>query len=175
MSGTDTARVIYQASHQRLVVQLYGITGDLQEAQDVVQEAFVRALSRRGRLAAMDNPEAWLRTVAVNIARSRWRRRQVMEGLLVRHAASEPTPVPGMTEGHVALVTALRELPRTQREVVVLHYLADLQVSEIATGLGVAPGTVKSRLHRARSRLAELLDPSEAAGASRLAKEENHV
>lgn len=170
MSGTDTARVIYQASHQRLVVQLYGITGDLQEAQDVVQEAFVRGLSRDGRLAAMDNPEAWLRTVAVNIARSRWRRRQVMEGFLLRRAVDQPVPVPGMSEDHVALVTALRELPIAQREAVVLHYLADQPVDEIATALGVAPGTVKSRLHRARIRLAELLDDSAAA-----AKEENHV
>lgn len=170
MSGTDTARAVYEASHQRLVVQLYGITGDLQEAQDAVQEAFVRALSRSGRFAAMDNPEAWLRTVAINIARSRWRRRQVMEGLLLRRAVAEPVPVPGMTEDQVALVTALRHLPRVQREAVVLHYLADLPVEEIATGLGVAAGTVKSRLHRARARLAVLLDESHVA-----AKEENHV
>lgn len=170
MGGMDTARAVYQASYQRLVVQLYGITGDLQEAQDVVQEAFVRALSRNGRLAAMDNPESWLRTVAVNEARSRWRRRQVLDRLLLGRAVSQPVPVPGMSEDHVALVTALRELPRAQREAVVLHYLADLPVEEIATGLGVAAGTVKSRLHRARARLAVLLDESHVA-----AKEENHV
>jgi RNA polymerase sigma-70 factor (sigma-E family) len=178
MSGSDAARAIYQASHQRLVVQLYGITGDLHEAQDAVQEAFVRALSRGGRLAAMDNPEAWLRTVAVNIARSRWRRQQAMEGFLLRRVIDEPVPVRGMTEDHVALVTALRHLPRAQRETVVLHYLADLTVEQIAASLGVAPGTVKSRLHRARARLAELLDPTEPgamATGSRRTQEENHV
>ncbi len=170
MSDADTARAIYQASHQRLVVQLYGITGDLHEAQDVVQEAFVRGLSRKGRLAAVDNPEAWLRTVAVNIARTRWRRRQVMDGLLLRREVAEPLTVPGMSEDHVALVTALRQLPRSQREAVVLHYLADLTVEEVAAGLGVALGTVKSRLHRARVRLADLLADSPLA-----VKEENHV
>lgn len=178
MSGTGTARAIYQASHQRLVVQLYGITGDLQEAQDVVQEAFVRGLSRGGRFASMDNPEAWLRTVAINVARTRWRRRQVLASLLLRQAASEPGALPGMGENHVALVAALRHLPWPQREVVVLHYLADVPVDEIASSLGLAPGTVKSRLHRARARLAELLDasePLEPANASSPAKKENHV
>lgn len=181
MSDSSTARAIYQASHQRLVVQLYGITGDLQEAQDVVQEAFVRALSRSGRLAAMDNPEAWLRTVAINLARSRWRRRQVMEGFLLRRALPEPLPVAGMTEDHVALVAALRHLPRVQREAVVLHYLADLPIEEIAANLRVAAGTVKSRLHRARARLAELLDPSDRPDSSagphpaKPVKEDNHV
>jgi RNA polymerase sigma-70 factor (sigma-E family) len=177
MSSDDAAREIYRASHQRLVVQLYGITGDLQEAQDAVQEAFVRGLSRR-RLATVDNPEAWLRTVAVNIARSRWRRRQAMNALLLRRAVAEPVPVPGMSEDHVAVITALRQLPRAQRETVVLHYLTDLPVDEVARAMGVATGTVKSRLHRARARLADLLDPTEpavVATGSCPSPEENHV
>jgi len=177
MGGTDAARGIYQASHQRLVVHLYGITGDLQEAQDAVQEAFVRGLSLRGRLASLDNPEAWLRTVAVNVARTRWRRRRVLQGLLLRGAVPEPEPIAGMTEDHVALVTALRHLPQAQREAVVLHYLADLPVDEIAAALGVATGTVKSRLHRARARLAGLLDPAEPSAVlpDHPLKKENHV
>jgi RNA polymerase sigma-70 factor (ECF subfamily) len=59
---------------------------------------------------------------------------------------------------HVAIVTALQELDAGQREAVVLHYLADLPVAEVAVQLGVAEGTVKSRLARARDRLAALLD-----------------
>jgi RNA polymerase sigma-70 factor (ECF subfamily) len=61
----------------------------------------------------------------------------------------------------VALVTALRVLDRHHREVVVLHYLADLGIADIATELGIAEGTVKSRLSRARARLGELLDDKE--------------
>ncbi len=62
---------------------------------------------------------------------------------------------------HVAIVTALEEVDADQREVVVLHYLADLPVADIATQLGVPEGTVKSRLSRARGRLAGLLDDTE--------------
>ena len=62
------------ASYRRLVGQLTGVTGDPVEAEDVVMEAFARAVAKSRTFAAVDNPEAWLRTVAVNIARSRWRR-----------------------------------------------------------------------------------------------------
>ena len=62
---------------------------------------------------------------------------------------------------HVAIVTALAQVDRDQREAVVLHYLADLGVAEIAAELGIPEGTVKSRLSRARVRLADLLDEKE--------------
>ena len=67
-------REIFAASYRRLVVQLYGVTGDAVEAEDLVQEAFVRAAAAGKQFIALDNPEAWLRTVAINIQRSRWRR-----------------------------------------------------------------------------------------------------
>ena len=61
-------------AYPRLVGQLAGVTGDPAEAEDVVMEAFARAAPRRSSFHEADNPEAWLRTVAVNVARSRWRR-----------------------------------------------------------------------------------------------------
>jgi RNA polymerase sigma-70 factor, ECF subfamily len=63
---------LYAASYRRLLGQLIGVTGSVAEAEDVVQEAFVRGLDHPRRLLGADNPEAWLRTVAVNLARSRW-------------------------------------------------------------------------------------------------------
>jgi RNA polymerase sigma-70 factor (ECF subfamily) len=62
---------------------------------------------------------------------------------------------------HVAIVTALARVDADQREAVVLHYLADLGTADIALELGVPEGTVKSRLSRARARLADLLDDRE--------------
>jgi RNA polymerase sigma-70 factor (ECF subfamily) len=62
---------------------------------------------------------------------------------------------------HVAIVNALEEVDADQREAVVLHYLADLPVADIAAQLGIPEGTVKSRLSRARERLARLLDDNE--------------
>ncbi|MGG8409265.1 sigma factor, partial [Streptomyces sp. 12297] len=66
----------YAHSAKQLVGQVYLMTGDLHEAQDVVQEAFVRAWDRRGRLSRDAGPEAWIRTVAWRLAVSRWRRRR---------------------------------------------------------------------------------------------------
>src|ERR671910_403730 len=69
-----TLRDVFDASYKRLVVQLYAVTGDAHEAEDLVQEAFVRAASIGQRFLRVDNPEAWLRTTAINAHRSRWRK-----------------------------------------------------------------------------------------------------
>ena len=60
----------FHRSYRRLVVQMYGVVGDLGEAEDLVQEAFVRAAAAGRRFTRVDNPEAWLRTVAVNLHRN---------------------------------------------------------------------------------------------------------
>jgi RNA polymerase sigma-70 factor (ECF subfamily) len=144
---------LYHASYRRLVTQMYAFTTDLTEAQDVVQEAFARALARPGGLSDVDAPEAWLRTVALNVVRRRWRRRQILDTILLRDrpvaqlVASAPGPE------RADLQAALAELPRQYREVIVLHYLADLAVDEVARLLDVPVGTVKSRLSRARAAL----------------------
>lgn len=156
MSHREAIHELYTASYQRLVLQLYPVTGDLGEAQEVVQEAFVKLLAAPGRVSRLENPEAWLRTVAVNLARSRWRRGQVLRRLL-RRLEAEPTEVPGANPDHVALMAALRALPAGQREAIALHYLADLPVTEVAQTLQVSEGTVKSRLSRGRTALATLL------------------
>jgi DNA-directed RNA polymerase specialized sigma24 family protein len=82
MDEREHEREVYAVSAGRLVAQLYALTGDFGEAQDVVHEAFAKALVRHGGLTRVDNPEAWLRTVAVNLARSRHRRRVVFERLV---------------------------------------------------------------------------------------------
>jgi RNA polymerase sigma-70 factor (sigma-E family) len=148
---------LYHACYRRLVTQVYAFTTDLGEAQDVVQEAFTRALARPRGLSDVDNPEAWLRTVAINVVRRRWRRRKVLDTILLRDRpiarVVEPAPDPERAD----LRDALARLPRPYREVIVLHYFADLAVDEIAAVLDVPAGTVKSRLSRGRTTLAEHL------------------
>jgi RNA polymerase sigma-70 factor (sigma-E family) len=156
LSHREVIHDLYLASYQRLVLQLYPLTGDLGEAQEVVQEAFVKLLASPGRISVLDNPEAWLRTVAVKLARSRRRRGRVLERLLGRVGAGA-TDVPGASPDHVALMAALRTLPAGQRETIALHYLADLPVTEVAELLQISVGTVKSRLSRGRTALARLL------------------
>lgn len=155
MSDEEFVREVFDASYPRLVGQLAAITGSRAEAEDVVQEAFVRALGRRHQFAALDNPEAWLRTVAVNLTRSQWRRMRRHLSLLPDLIPDEPPD--DLSSDRVALVAAIRRLPRAQQEAIALHHLADLPVAEVAATLGVPVGTVKARLSRGRATLADLL------------------
>ena len=159
MVGTSDLDELFAASYQRLVVQLYALCGDVSDAEDAVQEAFVTAIRKRKELTHVANPEAWLRAVALNRIRSGWRHTSVVR----KYQAAVPGPQAPIEIGpeHVAIMTALAQLNDSQRQVVVLHHLADLGTAEIAHELGIPEGTVKSRLARARSLLAELLDVSE--------------
>ncbi|BBC34906.1 hypothetical protein SGFS_062000 [Streptomyces graminofaciens] len=155
----------YTYSRQSLVGQLYLMTGDLYEAQDVVQEAYVRAWTRRARLDRDAGPEAWIRTVAWRLAISRWRRRGRSLDAWRRRASGQADSAPAPEPGTVALVAALRRLSERQRRVAVLHYVCDLSVDQVAAETGISPGTVKTHLHRARAALApQLADVSELSG-----------
>ncbi|ONI78401.1 hypothetical protein BWI15_00540 [Kribbella sp. ALI-6-A] len=158
MAQDESLRDLYDGCYRRLVAQLYAICGNLGEAEDAVQEAFVRAVEKPRRFAQVDNPEAWLRTVALNVVRRRFRRLTRYRGLLRTAAASTPADaVPGLSPDHVTLVAALRQLPLEQREAITLHHIVDLPVREVALQLGVPEGTVKARLARGRARLAPLV------------------
>jgi RNA polymerase sigma-70 factor (ECF subfamily) len=155
----EQIRELYAVAASRLVSQLFAITGDYAEAQDVVQDAFVRALARPGRFGQVEHPEAWLRTVALNIARSRHRRRMVFARLARSgRLDGEQRRFPGLSPDHVAVVTALQRLPRPAREAVVLYHIADLPVADVAEALGCSVEAVKTRLVRARRALAVDLD-----------------
>ena len=151
-------RQAYEAYYGRLVAQVFGLIGDLAEAEDAVQEAFARVLASPRSFVAADDSERWLRVVALNVARTRYRRRWLFDRL-VRAGRIEPAPaaVPGLSADRVALLAALRRLAPPTREAVVLHYLADLPVGEVAATLDVPVGTVKARLARGRIALARFL------------------
>ena len=156
---------LYDSSYRRLVGQLTAFTGSREEAEEVVQEAFTRALQDPRPVQAAQNPEAWLRTVAINLARSRWRRIRRFAGLLPDLAAA---PFTEHDDRVLDLLTALRGLPRTQREAIALHHLVDLPVQEVAAVLGVPTGTVKARLARGRVALAASLGDDDTRAESRL-------
>src|SRR5262245_55969668 len=136
---------------------MYAFTTDLTEAQDVVQEAFARALARPRGLSDVDVPEAWLRTVALNVLRRRWRRRQLLDTILLRDRPVTTLVAAAPGPERADLRAAIAQLPRQYREVVVLHYFADLPVEEVGQLLEIPIGTVKSRLSRARTALAAQL------------------
>jgi RNA polymerase sigma-70 factor (ECF subfamily) len=99
----------YTASFQRLTGQVYAMIGNLDEAQECVQEAFVRAWAHRRRLEKADYPEAWVRTTAYRLAVSRWGRTTRARRPADR-AVVLPVEAPPVDETHVALVAALRPL-----------------------------------------------------------------
>ena len=149
----------YAGSFRRVVGQLYAMCGDLSEAQDCTQEAFVRAWDRRRSLEQAQSPEAWVRTVAWRLCVSRWRRtRLALRSPDRARQAATTGPEPDIT--HTALVAALRQISPEQRRAIVLHHLCDRSVAEIAAETGVPTGTVKARLSRGRSALVVLLGDS---------------
>lgn len=160
----------YSRSVRRLIGALYAMTGDADEARDVVQEAFVRAWSKRRALAKVDNPEAWVRTIAWRLAVSRWRKNSNAKIAWNRRADLEAEWTPGPDADRVALRDALQELPENQRTAIVLHHLCDLSVDQVAREVGAPSGTVKARLSRGRSALAALLgDPTLEPASGRTA------
>jgi RNA polymerase sigma-70 factor (sigma-E family) len=152
----------YSATARRVVRHAYALTGNIADAQDVAQEAYARAWQRWESVGGCDSPEAWVRRVATNLALSRFRRdrtaRAAAHQLIARAVAPEISP------DTVALVAALRTLPERQRVVLVLHYLADLPVGQIATELRCPVGSVKAWLSRGREALAAAMN-DEGTGA----------
>lgn len=145
----------YRASYSRIVGQIYAMCGDLAEAQDAVQEAFVRAWDHRRKLDRDRAPEAWVRTTAYRISVSSWRKisrgRRQPDRALEHHRSAEPGP------DQLIINDALAKLPEAQRRAIVLHHLCDMSVADVAREVGAPTGTVKARLARGRETLARLL------------------
>ena len=159
----------YQANYGRVVAMATAMLGDRREADDVAQEAFARALARWSRLRRYDQPGAWVRTVALRLAidSARRARRGVRATVALAAQRRPDDPEPSDALPFTALGAALRTLPLRERHVIVLHYLADLPVAEIARECGLPSGTVKARLAAGRKRLGQQLgcQPEEVPGA----------
>ena len=155
--GTATADLaaVYDASYRRLVGLVTAACGDQHEAEEVVQDAFVRLIGQWSQVSRYDNPEAWLRKVALGLLSNR--RRKLRNGARALLRADRPTSVPAPTGEAVDLERALATLPVQQRIVVLLVHVVGLDLAGAARELGIPTGTVKSRLSRARSALQPLL------------------
>ena len=151
-SGREGFGEFYANASARIVRHGFALTGDMAEAQDIAQEAFARAWQRWPAVSRCDSPEAWVRRVASNLAVSRWRRLRVAKSAAVHPAAERHHPE--ISPDTVALVAGLRKLPERQRLVLVLHYLGDCTVEQIAAELGCPVGSVKGWLSRGRTALA---------------------
>jgi RNA polymerase sigma-70 factor (ECF subfamily) len=152
---------LYRVTRDRLAVQITALTGDPHEANDLVQEAFMRAWLRWEKVGRYEDPEGWVRRVAHNLAVSRWRH---AKQVVLR--ATVPQAVPEEPDEHIGVLDALKSLPTAERRAVVLHHVAGLSVADVAVELKAPEGTVKSWLSRGRARMAAEMFAAPHAGES---------
>lgn len=155
---------LYAVAYPRLVALLAAIGGSASDAEEIAQDAFVQLLGHWDRVREYDDPQAWVRSVAVRRLISHRRRAAVAARGLLRLGGWE-TPrsesAGGEVERALDLEAALDRVSPTLRAPLILHYVADLPVERIAAELQIPVGTVKSRLSRARAALAPLLTDGE--------------
>jgi len=172
-SGDDAACAELVAAHQRMVYTLaLHLLGDPDEALDLSQEVFLRVFRTLSGFRGQSALRTWIYRIVINQARNRqrwWRRRHRSEqvsldehvrlfGDLESKGETAPDRVLAQKEASARIWKALDRLPFDQRTALVLREIDGLRYDEIAFSLGVAVGTVKSRLTRARQALrAELL------------------
>jgi RNA polymerase sigma factor (sigma-70 family) len=136
------------------------------EADDVVQEAFVKAFRRLGHYRGESGFRTWLLAIVGNETRNLHRSRRRRDGLVLRAvvgagrgvAPVDPSDSAEASERRQHLVAALRRLDHRERDVLVCRYLLDLSESETAATLALSRGTVKSRAFRALAKLRTVLD-----------------
>lgn len=126
-------------------------------AEDLTQDVFCRLATMRRRFVRRAAFRSWLYRVAANLVRDHLRKRRRSVGAVApeRHAPPEPTPNPELDE----VLAAIAELPRRQREVVLLRLLEGLSTAETAVALRIGAGSVKTHLHRGLIHLRSKFNP----------------
>jgi RNA polymerase sigma-70 factor, ECF subfamily len=137
----------------------YRMTGNAHDAEDLVQETFLRAHRAFDRYLPGSNARAWLHTILHRVRTDAFRRtkRRPETVELLGEGPASPAPQDALASGHEAVERALRSLPDAFREAVVLRDLQELTYAEIAAALAIPVGTVMSRIHRGRALLREAL------------------
>lgn len=156
MSDTAGPDVRWTALYERSQPLLYRAAALMlgsAEAEEIVQEAFERAMRNQSFFDEVREPVAWLRTVCARQALGRLRRRRVWERLRIQLAVEDR----GEPWEHADLAIALRALPPRDRVALVLRYYEDASYEEISSALGIATASVGPVLTRARSKVREAL------------------
>ncbi|MCW2983716.1 MAG: sigE 11 [Conexibacter sp.] len=157
---------LFVRHHTAIRRYLYARIGEPALAEDLAAETFVRAFAARARFCDQGHGvRPWLFQIATNLLRDELRARGRRS---VAAVPGEISVAPPGLPADPALGALLRELPREQLEVLLLHAWADLGYEEIAAALGIRVGTVRSRLHRARTHLKRALPTIETAPTTAL-------
>ncbi|HKP51696.1 MAG TPA: sigma-70 family RNA polymerase sigma factor [Chloroflexia bacterium] len=167
-TGDEAAWEMLVREHQEPIFRLaYLLLGDSHEAEDVAQDTFIRAFRALHTFDIARSMRPWLLTIASNLARNKMRSLSRYLAALRRNARLEPAVAdPAVSPGERSaqqweantLWQAVRRLKTHEQEVVYMRYFLELSEVEMASALQVAPGTIKSRLHRAIAQLRTLVD-----------------
>jgi RNA polymerase sigma-70 factor (ECF subfamily) len=147
----DSFEEFFELEQERLLRMLWMVTGSLQEAEDIVQEAFLRVWERWPRVSTMDSPTGYLHHAAMNIFRNRYRRAKL--GLRKAIGSDPPIDAFGSAEDRISVSNALRSLTPKQRAALVLTDLLGYPAAEAGRMLGVRGSTVRSLSSTARAAL----------------------
>ena len=159
---SDDYTAFFKAEYGRVVRTVELVLGDHEASLDVAQDAFARLYRAWNRVSRYDQPGAFVRRIAINLAISCLRRRRVQEKALGKLLP----PIDEIAESDDSVLGAVRQLPPAQRAAVVLFYFEDQPVSEIARIMDCSESTARVHLHKARGKLAALLPyGSEERGA----------
>jgi RNA polymerase sigma-70 factor, ECF subfamily len=157
-------REFLATSYPKLVAAVALIEGSRIAAEDAVQESLARAWERSERGLEIENLDAWITRVAMNISKSRLRRMRAEARAGSR--VGSPGDAGDPSVARIDVERALAALPRRQRQATVLRYYLGLDVEEIAAALGVREGTAKTTLFRARRALAAALGDHDSEEAN---------
>ena len=149
MADADITR-LYQGTSRRLLGLLVAAGASREEAEEVIHEAYLKLIPRWNRVSRYDDPEAWVRTVAIRYWIFVCRRRLTAQRLLPLLTTTSTEHCQEHDVADVAVLVAVRRLPIDQRAVIAMFYYLDLDIRIIGRTLEASPGTVKSRLARAR-------------------------
>jgi RNA polymerase sigma-70 factor (sigma-E family) len=150
---------LFRAEYASLVRLATLLLGDVGAAEEVVQEAFVRLDGAWHRLKEPSAALPYLRSIVLNLARSRLRHHRVARSGEVDDCPSPPADEAVLLhDDQREVIAAVRTLSHRQQEVVILRYWQNLSEAEIAAALGISRGAVKSHAHRAMAALAEKLE-----------------
>jgi RNA polymerase sigma-70 factor (ECF subfamily) len=145
----------FEGHHADLFGALYLITRNRHEAEEIMQDAFLKVLERWERVSSLADPVGYLYRTAMNLFRKRWRRASLMLRRTV--GLSHRDDEISLIETRLDVARALASLSPRQREVVVLTELLEFSSEEAGRMLGIAPGTVRMHASRGRAALADML------------------
>ena len=156
--------VLYSRYTGAMYTTAVRMSGDSDTADDVVHDAWVRAVESLHRFERRSSLRTWLTAILINCLRERWREHRDEVSIESLGADFASSPLDTLRADPIDLEHAIAALPAGFRQVLILHDVEGFRHEEIATMLGIVPGTSKSQLARARQRVREMVTPAVIKG-----------